>query len=81
MLTRTQALEGGANVTCISKVKFTYRSFIRLTILATTLLHGRTQFLGHNRSEVQSRTCHVKSRDLVVMICLQGRKHMRVGRM
>ena len=34
MLTRTQALEGGANVTCIiSKVQFTYRSFIRLTIL------------------------------------------------
>ena len=33
MLTRTQALEGGANVTCISKVRFTYRSFIRLTIL------------------------------------------------
>jgi hypothetical protein len=26
MLTRTQALEGGANVTCISKVQFTYRS-------------------------------------------------------
>jgi hypothetical protein len=25
MLTRTQALEGGANVTCISKVQFTYR--------------------------------------------------------
>jgi len=37
MLTRTQALEGGANVTCISKVQFTYRSFIRLTILAITL--------------------------------------------
>jgi hypothetical protein len=37
MLTRTQALEGGANVTCISKVRFTYRSFIRLTILATML--------------------------------------------
>jgi hypothetical protein len=37
MLTRTQALEGGANVTCISKVRFTYRLFIRLTILATTL--------------------------------------------
>jgi len=33
MLTRTQALEGGANVTCISKVQFTYHSFIRLTIL------------------------------------------------
>jgi hypothetical protein len=33
MLTRTQALEGGANVTCISKVQFAYRSFIRLTIL------------------------------------------------
>ena len=27
MLTRTQALEGGANVTCISKVQFTYRIF------------------------------------------------------
>jgi len=27
MLTRTQALEGGANVTCISKVRFTYRSY------------------------------------------------------
>jgi len=26
MLTRTQALEGGANVTCISKVQFTYHS-------------------------------------------------------
>ena len=47
MLTRTQALEGGANVTCISKVQFTYRSFIRLTIFghytfgieATTLQH------------------------------------------
>jgi len=42
MLTRTQALEGGANVTCISKVRFTYRSFIRLTILghyATKNLH------------------------------------------
>jgi len=24
---------GGANVTCISKVQFTYHSFIRLTIL------------------------------------------------
>jgi hypothetical protein len=37
MLTRTQALEGGANVTCISKVQLTYHSFIRLTILANTL--------------------------------------------
>ena len=33
MLTRTQALEGGANVTCISIVQFTYHSFIQLTIL------------------------------------------------
>jgi len=37
MLTRTQALEGGANVTCISKVQFTYCLFTRLTILAATL--------------------------------------------
>jgi len=34
MLTRTQALEGGANVTCISKVQFTSLIFIRLTILS-----------------------------------------------
>ena len=41
MLTRTQALEGGANVTCISKVQFTYRSFIGLTILGhyATVVH------------------------------------------
>ena len=37
MLARTQALEGGANVTCISKVQSSYHSFIRFTILATML--------------------------------------------
>jgi hypothetical protein len=37
MLTRTQALEGGANVICISKVQFTYRTFTGYTILAAPI--------------------------------------------
>jgi hypothetical protein len=43
MLTRTQALEGGANVTCISKVQFTYHIFIRLTVLGyyATIVAGK----------------------------------------
>ena len=40
MLTRTQALEGGANVTRISKVQITYHSFIRLTILGQYATFG-----------------------------------------
>jgi hypothetical protein len=48
MLTRTQALEGGANVTCISKVRLTYRSIIRLTIL------------GHYATHHSFMVCYVK---------------------
>ena len=47
MLTRTQALEGGANVTCISKVEISYRSFIRLTILGHYATFGiKAEVLG-----------------------------------
>jgi len=54
MLTRTQALEGGANVTCISKVQCTYRSISGLTILAATLQKWRTSALFINECAMHS---------------------------
>jgi len=58
MLTRTQALEGGANVTCISKVEISYRSFIRLTILGhyATLANYFRKFVDHFKSVVAPLT-------------------------
>ena len=59
MLTRTQALEGGANVTCISKVSksyFTYRSIHPVNhFWAATLQHNTS--LQSLQSKPSVKTC------------------------
>ena len=73
MLTRTQALEGGANVTFISKVQFAYRSSIRLTILSA-MLHRRRSYLLQVSNALQLPESVVNRRGgaLVRYVCVHA---------